>query len=226
MNKNTSTVTEEEHASSGTRRLNVTRLVELAVFTALILLLTYTPLGYMPTPWGISITLIVIPVAAGSILLGPAAGAFLGFVFGMTSVFNAFSGRSAFTALLVSVSIPRSLVVLLLDRIVVGIVPGLVYRLLRRFRLSVPLACLLTPFCNTALWCVMLFLLFHGTCLGYYGNYHGNGGFSLLYFMIASVAFNGLLEIITCTVIGTAVVKALQKTVNVLPQPVPQHSRV
>ncbi len=59
-------------------------LVELALLTAVILLLAFTPLGYIRTA-GLEITLIVVPVAVGAVTLGPAAGAVLGGVFGITS---------------------------------------------------------------------------------------------------------------------------------------------
>ena len=45
-------------------------------------------------------------------------------------------------------------------------------------------------------------------------GYAGEGGISLLGFMLSLVAVNGLAEAITCTVLGTAVCKALQKTLH------------
>ena len=60
------------------------RLSRLALFSALILLLNYTPLGYIRV-FALEITLIIIPVTLGAMLLGPADGAILGGVFGLTS---------------------------------------------------------------------------------------------------------------------------------------------
>ena len=45
-------------------------------------------------------------------------------------------------------------------------------------------------------------------------GYSGEGGVSLLAFMMGLVAVNGLAEAASCLVLGTAVCKALQKTVN------------
>lgn len=53
------------------------RLSRLALFSALILLLNYTPLGYIRV-FALEITLIIIPVTLGAMLLGPADGAILG----------------------------------------------------------------------------------------------------------------------------------------------------
>ena len=52
-------------------------LVEMALLVAIILIMAFTPLGYIKTA-GIEITLIVVPVAVGAVTLGPAAGAILG----------------------------------------------------------------------------------------------------------------------------------------------------
>lgn len=77
-------------------------LVEMALLVAIILLMAFTPIGYIKTA-GLEITLIVIPVAVGAVTLGPAAGAILGGVFGITSFIQCF-GMSAFGTLLLGVN--------------------------------------------------------------------------------------------------------------------------
>ena len=52
-------------------------LVEMALLVAIILLMAFTPIGYIKTA-GLGITLIVVPVAVGAVTLGPTAGAILG----------------------------------------------------------------------------------------------------------------------------------------------------
>ena len=68
-------------------------LTRLAVFVAVTLVMAYTPLGYLRTP-GLEITFLMIPVTVGAIVLGPAAGAILGGVFGLTSFFQCLDGSS------------------------------------------------------------------------------------------------------------------------------------
>ena len=60
-------------------------MAETALLTAIVILMAFTPLGYLRI--GITqITFIVVPVAVGAVLLGPKAGAFLGLVFGISSL--------------------------------------------------------------------------------------------------------------------------------------------
>lgn len=77
-------------------------LVELALLVAIVLLMAFTPIGYIKT-FGLEITLIVVPVAVGAVTLGPLAGAILGGVFGVTSFIQCF-GMSAFGAILLGVN--------------------------------------------------------------------------------------------------------------------------
>ena len=60
---------------------NTKKIVTYALVIAIILLMSFTPLGYLKMP-GIEISLLAIPVAVGAILLGPEAGAVFGGVFG------------------------------------------------------------------------------------------------------------------------------------------------
>lgn len=78
------------------------RLSRLALFSALILLLNYTPLGYIRV-FALEITLIIIPVTLGAMLLGPADGAILGGVFGLTSFATCF-GSSQFGVTLLAIN--------------------------------------------------------------------------------------------------------------------------
>ena len=48
-------------------------MVELAMMIAVILLMAFTPLGYIRTPF-LTVTLITIPVAVGAMFLGPKGG--------------------------------------------------------------------------------------------------------------------------------------------------------
>ena len=68
------------------------RLTLMGLFAAVLLLMAYTPLGYLNIG-PLAITFNVIPVALAAITLGPVGGAAMGAVFGLTSFHPQTSGR-------------------------------------------------------------------------------------------------------------------------------------
>lgn len=115
-------------------------LVLTALFTAIIIIMAFTPLGYIPLVV-INATVIHIPVILGALFLGPKKGAFLGFVFGLTSFINntfkaatasAFVFSPVLAADVIGISgVFKSLYICFVPRILVGIIPYFVYILIR-----------------------------------------------------------------------------------------------
>lgn len=194
---------------------NVRRMTELALLMAIIIVMAYTRLGYLNTPWGLPIALIVIPVAVGGIVLGPKAGAFLGLVFGITSFTKTF-GDAGMGPLMLEANPVGYFILCVFPRVMVGLLPSLLYRWLKNYRkfrtVSQAVCCFLTPVVNTVLYMSTLWLLFSDTWLAYNGK--SGSGFSLLLVMLGGVAVNGIVEAATCLLIGTAVSKALLHTLN------------
>ena len=106
------------------------RLSRLALFSALILLLNYTPLGYIRV-FALEITLIIIPVTLGAMLLGPADGAILGGVFGLTSFATCF-GSSQFGVTLLAINPIGTFITCVVARVLAGGLTGLVFERLHR----------------------------------------------------------------------------------------------
>lgn len=67
------------------RNNKTAELVLTALFAAIIIIMAFTPLGYIPLVV-INATIIHIPVILGSLFCGPKKGGFLGFIFGLTSL--------------------------------------------------------------------------------------------------------------------------------------------
>ena len=84
-------------------RNNVRWLTQLALLVAILLVLNYTPLGYLQIG-PLSASLLTVPVAIGAMTMNPMAGAILGGVFGATSFIQAVEGKSAMGAALFQVS--------------------------------------------------------------------------------------------------------------------------
>ena len=105
-------------------------MVELALMTAIIFIMAFTPLGYFRTP-GISITFLTVPVAVGAIILGPKGGAVCGLAFGITSLIQCFMGGS-FGSMLLSINPVGTAVTCIVPRILEGLLCGLVFRAVQK----------------------------------------------------------------------------------------------
>lgn len=188
----------------------VTYMVELAVLIAIILIMAFTPLGYIKTP-GLEITLIVVPIAIGAIILGPGAGAVLGAVFGLTSFYQCF-GMSPFGAALLGISPLSTFVVCVPTRILMGWLTGVIFKALRKNektkKISYYIASLCCPLLNTLFFMSTLVIAFYHT--DYIQGIAGAlGSASPLGFIVAFVGINGLIEAAVTFVLGSAVSRAL-----------------
>lgn len=194
--------------------VNIQKLTQLAILTTIILLMAFTPIGYIKT-FGLEITLIVIPVTVGAIVLGPAAGAFLGGVFGITSFIQCF-GLSPFGAALLNINPSATFIVCLIPRLLMGWLTGLIFRALRKGGLketAYPVASLCGPFMNTLFFMTALLAFFYRSDY-IQGIAESLGGGNVIQFVIAFVGINGLVEAITCFLIGTAIARALDAFVK------------
>ena len=76
----------------------VVKMMQLAILTAIVFLFqmlgTFIHIG--PT----SVSLVLIPIVIGALILGPKAGAFLGFVFGCITLWAGITGSDYFTNVL------------------------------------------------------------------------------------------------------------------------------
>lgn len=186
---------------------NTKTIVMYGLLTAIIILMAFTPLGYLKTP-GLEITFITIPVIVGAVILGPAAGAVLGGIFGLTSFAQAF-GMSAFGVELMSINPIFTFIVCMLPRILMGWCCGLIFKafknkdsLLSYFTASVSGALLNTLFFMTAL------LALFGNC-EYIKNMQG--GNNIIVFAALFVGINGIVEAIIAAIAGTAISRAVRK---------------
>ena len=73
------------HTPRAQQHRQVQSLAVLAMFTAILFLLTFTPIGMIDLPI-IKATVLHVPVIIGALLLGPKKGAFLGGMFGLASL--------------------------------------------------------------------------------------------------------------------------------------------
>ena len=181
------------------------KMVRMAVLVAIILIMSFTPLGYLKIGI-IEISFLMIPVAIAGIILGPAAGAFMGGVFGLTSFIQCF-GMSAFGAALLNINPLYTLILCLIPRILAGWLPALIFKAMSG---SKPLrvtgafvASLSAAALNTVFFVGGLVLLFGNT------DYIKSFGETAWDVIILLVGTNALIEAIICTLVGGAVGIAL-----------------
>ena len=186
------------------------RLVLTALLTALIIVMAFTPLGYLKAG-AIEITFITIPVIIGAVLLGPVGGLFLGAVFGITSFIQCF-GMSTFGVALFSVSPLRTAIVCIVPRVFMGWLTAVIFKAIsskdKTSFVQYLVASIAGPLLNTVLFTGTLLLLFNNAPIIIQLK-EQFGSTNVMAFAAAFVGVNGLIEAGVCAVLGTALCKAL-----------------
>lgn len=136
--------------------MNTARLTLLAILTALVAILAYLG-GFVKIGGLASISLTLIPVVLGAALCGPVAGATLGGVAGVVFFMTADS------AFWFSLSIPGTIITVMIKGILSGLCAGLVYKLLENKNryIAVLTAAIVCPVVNTGIFllgCLVFFM--------------------------------------------------------------------
>ena len=194
-------------------------LVTIAMFAAIIILLANTPLGMIQLPI-IKATTVHIPVILGAVLLGPAAGAILGAIFGICSMVSntmaptllsfAFSPFLAqdlpgvFKAIWISVGC----------RIMIGVVAGWLFILFRKFKvntwISLPITGFVGSMTNTVFVMGSIYLLLARQ----YAEAKQVAVSAVWGLVMGTVTASGIPEAIAAAVLVAALGKALFAVVN------------
>lgn len=188
------------------QRKKTLQLVQMAVLTAIIILMAFTPLGYLKIGI-VSITLLMIPVAIGAILLGPVAGAILGAVFGATSFAQCF-GLEPFGTALMTINPFFTFILCFIPRILMGFLVGLIFKGMMKF----PENKFLPYMVASASGAILNTVLFVGALVLMFGNnatVQEMFGGSAWVIITALITSNAVFEIAASLLIGTAVTKAL-----------------
>ena len=192
------------------------RLVLLATLMGILLVMSYTPLGYLNIG-PLAISLNMIPVAIGAVALGPSGGAILGTVFGITSCLQCIGigGTSAMGVILYEINPVLAVVQRLVARFLAGWLSGWVYVIATRVSKSKASSTasgfatgLVAALLNTVLFMTALILLFGRT------DYMQGliNGRNVLTFACAFVGINAAVEMLASSLVVGAVVSALKKT--------------
>lgn len=197
---------------------NTSDLVKIALFVAIIILLSVTPLGYIHLGV-INATTIQIPVIIGAILFGWKKGAFLGGVFGITSMIKNTVQPNA-TSFVFSPFVPVfgkdkgslfAIVVCIVSRVMIGVVVGLLFKALSKTKLSKALSAGVCGFCgaltNTILVMGGIYLFFGRS----YSAAKDQAYETLIGTVMATITGIGITEALVSAVISAAVCVPLFK---------------
>lgn len=193
-------------------KIDTKRLVLLAALTGILLVLSFTPLGYLNIG-PLAISLNMIPVAIGAIACGPTGGVVLGAVFGITSCLQCvgIGGSSAMGMILFEINPVLALLQRLIPRILAGLLAGFLYIGMNRLHFKPSVSGFITGFCaallNTVLFMAALILMF-GRTEYLQGLINGQ---NILLFVCTFVGINALVEMLAATLIVGAVSSALKK---------------
>ena len=144
------------------KKFDAKQLTLLGLMTALLLLMSFTPLGYLNIG-PLAITFNVIPVAVSALALGPVGGLIAGSVFGLTSFLQAIGvgGVSMLGSTLFSINPFFSILLCFVPRMLDGFLLGYIFRSVSK--LNRVAACFVTGFAaaflNTLFFMTALILL-------------------------------------------------------------------
>ncbi|MBR2500737.1 MAG: ECF transporter S component [Clostridia bacterium] len=182
---------------------NTKNFTRLALMIALLIVLGLTPLGFIDVP-PVSITTMHIPVIVGSIVLGYKYGSVLGLSFGIFSLLRAIL-RPMPTAYMFSMVLSgkplESFILCVAPRILLGIIPGVLYTAFKKLHISERISVGITAIISTVIHTfsvLSLMMLFFGAT-------------NIAKIFAAIISVNGSLEIIAAAVISVAVCNPLIK---------------
>ncbi len=177
-----------------------------AILAAIVILMAFTPLGYLRVG-PVSITFLVIPVVIGGMTLGPVRGGFLGAVFGATSFAQCFMG-DPFGAALVSLNPMAAAAACFIPRILIGVVAGLLFPLLMKLSKNSAVSFIGTAVGGTLNNTVR----FVGMVVGFFqGSYFGGSPFWTIFAGFFTV--NVALELVVGVIVSAALSAVLDRFV-------------
>lgn len=192
---------EKANGKSLAKKPDLVRMTQLGILIALEAVLAFTPLGMIQIP-PISITTMHIPVIIAAVLLGPTAGGILGGTFGVCAMIRAIisgTGLDIYFNPAASGNPLGTIIMCVVTRILLGLVAGFVYLLLKKLVKNDLVAIPVTAVVGTVVHTLTVLL-----CLWFFFRQ-----IPLAAVFTTIIAVNGLVEICAAVVLSTAICKPL-----------------
>lgn len=197
------------------KKMDTRYMATLAMFCGILLVMGATGIGFIPLPV-IKATTMHIPVILGAILLGPAAGAVLGGVFGLCSIWANTTSPGllafAFSPFMTTEGLPgvlKSLWIALGCRILLGVIAGWLWKglkkVLKQDYLALPVTAAVSTICHTVLVMGSIYLLLAQQ----YAQAKNVAITAVFGLVMGTVTASGIPEAIIAAVLVTVIGKAL-----------------
>ena len=187
-----------KNKSRNTKKLEVRKMAIIGVLSAISIMLSMTPLGFIPIG-PTSATIMHIPVIIGAVVEGPVVGMIVGFIFGATSLI-----RNLTMPTITSFALINPLVSIL-PRVLIGIVAYYVYKmtvkLIKNTFISGWITGVIGSLVNTIGVLGMIYILYGAR----YANALGESASSAKTLILTLIATNGIPE----AIVGGFVVSAV-----------------
>ena len=197
------------------KKMDTRYMATLAMFCGILLVMGATGIGFIPLPV-IKATTMHIPVILSAILLGPAAGAVLGGVFGLCSIWANTTSPGllafAFSPFMTTEGLPgvlKSLWIALGCRILLGVIAGWLWKglkkVLKQDYLALPVTAAVSTICHTILVMGSIYLLLAQQ----YAQAKNVAITAVFGLVMGTVTASGIPEAIIAAVLVTVIGKAL-----------------
>lgn len=197
-----------------TQKKDTRWMVSVALMAAVVILLANTPLGMIQLPV-IKATTVHIPVIIGAIVLGPAAGAILGGVFGICSMISNTTAPTllsfAFSPFLSS-DLPgvfKALWISIGCRILIGVVAGWLWIALKKLKVNSWLALPVVGFVGSMTNTILVMGSIYKLLANQYAAAKGVAANAVWGLIMGTITASGIPEAIAAAVLVAALGKAL-----------------
>lgn len=161
--------------------------------------------------FGLSVSLVMIPIAVAAIFFGYTGGISVGLAFGITVFIHCITGLDPTGAMLFGINPFFTALATVLRGLLVGIITSAVFNALKKLKNDIVkyvITAVVAPTANTTIFVVLFALLFNDT-LKQFAQDSGQSVFSFL--ILSMVGVNFLFELLTTALITPPVCKAISK---------------
>ncbi len=180
--------------------MSTKNLVMYALLTAIVVVLQLIA-EFGPKVGPCSLSFALVPIVVGSALCGWKCGGWLGFVFSVVVLL------CPSTQTFYAISIPGTIVTVLVKGVAAGIAAALVYKLIADKNRTVAVICaaITTPVVNTGIFLIGCRLFFFEAVKGWAGS-----GNVVAYMLLGLAGFNFLFELVTNILLSPAAVRIIK----------------